>query len=52
MLGPGTKGRVELGLNMKGLPATARLAEQPAGGMCQYKVFISDVKEVDKELIG
>ena len=52
MLGPGTKGRVEVGLNMKRAPAAARLAEQPAGGMCQYKVFVSDVKEVDKELIG
>jgi hypothetical protein len=52
MLGPGTKGRVEVGLNMKGVPATARLAEQPSGGMCQYKVYVSTVGDVDKELIG
>ncbi len=52
MIGPATKTRVELGLNMKGIPATSRLAEMPAGGMCQYKVKITDAKEVDAELIA
>ncbi|MGQ0604255.1 MAG: DUF5655 domain-containing protein [Anaerolineales bacterium] len=52
MLGPGAKGRAEVGLNMKGVKATARLVEMPAGGMCQYKVYLTDAKEVDKELIG
>jgi hypothetical protein len=52
MLGPGTKGRVELGLNMKGIAPTERLIAQAPGGMCQYKVFLSNVKEVDRELIG
>ncbi len=52
MVGPGSKGRLEVGLNMKGVPATARLAEQPAGGMCQYKVFLSNAKEMDKELLA
>ena len=52
MLGPGTKGRVELGLNMKGVAATERLIAQPAGGMCQYKVFLTKKGEVDRELIG
>jgi hypothetical protein len=50
--GLGTQGRVEVGLNVKGVPGSARLVEQPAGGMCQYKVFVSDAKDVDKELIG
>lgn len=52
LLGPGTKGRIEVGLNMKGLDGTERLLAQPPGGMCQYKVFLSDIKEVDVELIG
>jgi len=52
MVGPGTRGRLEVGLNMKGVPATARLAAQPAGGMCQYKVLVADAREVDQELIG
>jgi hypothetical protein len=50
MIGPATKGRVEVGLNMKGIPPTARLIELPAGGMCQYKVDVADVSEVDQEL--
>ena len=52
MIGPSTNTRVEVGLNMKGVPATPRLIVQPPGGMCQYKVNITDVKEVDDELIA
>jgi len=52
MLGPASKGRVELGLNMKGIPGTDRLVEQQPGGMCQYKVFMEDPSEVDDELMG
>jgi len=52
MIGPATNTRVEVGLNMKGLDATARLAEMPSGGMCNYKVKVTDVAEVDAELIA
>lgn len=52
MIGPATNTRVEVGLNMKGVPGTARLLEQPAGGMCQYKVKVTTAAEVDRELIG
>jgi hypothetical protein len=52
MIGPATKGRVEVGLNMKGVPATARLIEQPAGGMCQYKVYVTQLDEVNQELFA
>ena len=52
MLGPGTKGRVELGLNMKGASPAPRLAEQPAGGMCNYKVYLSSVAEIDAEVLA
>lgn len=51
MIGPATNTRFEVGLNMKGVKATARLLALPPGGMCQYKVNLTDVKEVDKELI-
>jgi len=50
MVGPGTKGRLEVGLNMKGLETTDRLIAMPAGGMCQYKVYLTAVEEVDREL--
>ena len=52
MLGPASKGRVEVGLNMKGIPGTERLLEQKPGGMCQYKVFLDDPSQVDVELLG
>lgn len=52
MLGPGTKGRVELGLNMKGLQASDRLIAQPEGSMCQYKVYLTNLQDVDNELIS
>jgi hypothetical protein len=43
---------VEVGLNHKSLGAHARLIEQPAGGMCNYKVRLTQPDEVDAELIG
>lgn len=52
LLGPATNTRFEVGLNMKGVPGTDRLLEQPPGGMCQYKVKLTDAAEVDAELIG
>ena len=52
MVGPGTKGRLEIGLNMKGLKPSSRLIAVPPGGMCQYKVFLTSAKEVDKELVA
>lgn len=51
MIGPGTKQRIEIGINLKGLIPGDRLLELPAGGMCQYKVLISSVDEVDGELL-
>lgn len=52
MIGPATNTRVEVGLNMKGVPGTGRLQELPPKGMCDYKVKVSDAAEVDAELIG
>ena len=52
MVGPGTKGRLEIGLNLKDVPPTERLVAQPAGGMCQYKVWVTEAKEIDKELVS
>jgi Domain of unknown function (DUF5655)/Domain of unknown function (DUF4287) len=52
MIGPATNTQVEIGLNMKGVKGSARLVEQKPGGMCQYKVRVGEVKDVDKELLG
>jgi hypothetical protein len=51
-VGPPTKTRVDVGLNIKGIQATARLTELPAGGMCQYRVSLTEAKEVDRELMA
>lgn len=52
MLGPATKDQVELGINAKGLPASARLKAMPPGGMCQYSVRLSKASEIDAELMS
>ena len=52
LIGPGTKGRLEIGINMKGVVGTDRLIAQKPGGMCQYKVWLSTKAEVDGELLG
>lgn len=52
MIGPATNTRVEVGINAKGLKADPRLLEQPAGGMCNYKVRVGELGEVDAELIA
>lgn len=52
MVGPATNTRVEVGLNLKGLAGTGRLEALPPGGMCQYKVRLTDESQVDPELLG
>ena len=51
-IGPPSKARVEVGLNMKGVPATSRLIALPPGGMCQYRIDVTEASEVDRELIS
>ncbi len=45
MIGPGTKSRVDIGINIKEVEPTDRLLAMPAGSMCPYQVRISDVKK-------
>ncbi len=52
MVGPATQTRIDVGLNVKGLQPAARLLTLPAGQMCQYKVQVTELKDVDEELIG
>lgn len=51
-IGPATQTRVEVGLNMTGVPATDRLVALPPGGMCNYKVRLASADEVDAELLA
>jgi fructose-1,6-bisphosphatase/sedoheptulose 1,7-bisphosphatase-like protein len=52
MIGPATNTRVEVGLNVKGLKPHQRLQELPAGQMCNYKIKITELDEVDAQLIN
>jgi hypothetical protein len=50
MLGPATKDQIEIGLNVKELPAHPRLKPQPAGKMCNFTLRLSQASEVDATL--
>ena len=52
LVGPGTKGRLEIGINLRDFEGTDRLVAQKPGGMCQFKVWLTEKREVDKELLG
>ena len=52
MVGPASKGRLEIGLNLKGLEGTERLVAQKPGGMCQFKVYLTTPEEIDDELLS
>jgi predicted transport protein len=50
---PSTKTRVDVGINIKGRETTDRLeASGSFNGMVSHRVRLSDVKEVDKDLIN
>jgi predicted transport protein len=50
---PSTKTRVDLGLNLKDVEPTDRLAGGGAfGGMCSHKVAITSPEEIDAEVVG
>ena len=50
MIGPATQSMIEIGFNMKGQSAGPRLIEQAAGGMCNYKLRLGALAEVDADL--
>lgn len=52
MLGPATKDQLELGLNVKELPAHTRLKALPAGGMCNYSLRFGSAAEIDAPLLA
>lgn len=49
-VGPASGGRLEIGLNLKGIEPVGRL--EPSSGMCTHRVRISDASELDEELTG
>ena len=53
LIQPSTKTRVDVGVNLKGTKATGRLeASGSFNAMVSHRVRLTDVKDVNKELIG
>lgn len=49
---PATKTRIDIGLNMKGKEPTDRLEAEKPNSMCSHRVRVTDVAQIDDELIG
>jgi hypothetical protein len=52
MLGPATKGEVEIGLNSRQDEVGAGFSRLPPGGMCQFKRRIASVDAIDDDLLA
>ena len=52
MVGPKSKDRVELGINLKEDIASARVVAQKPGGMCQFAVSLAGPGDVDAEVVA
>lgn len=51
MIGPKSNTRIEIGINLRDLLENDRFIPQPKGSMCQYIVKISNIDDVNNELI-
>ncbi|MBM3728993.1 MAG: DUF4287 domain-containing protein [Acidobacteria bacterium] len=52
MIGPATNTRVELGLNGKNLRGDERLEPLPPGGMCNYRIRLTEAAQVDEAMLA
>jgi len=51
ILNPVTKTRFEIGINLKGQEPTGKLESEKPNSMCSHKINLSDLKDIDKEVI-
>jgi hypothetical protein len=49
-VGPGSRGRIEIGLNLRNEPAEGRLEALPPGGMCSHRLFVARPEDLDDEV--
>ncbi len=53
VLQPATKTRFEIGINLKGQEPKGKLeAINSANAMCSHKINLSDISDIDREIIG
>ncbi len=51
ILNPASKARFEIGFNLKGIEPKGKLEAEKPNGICSHKINLSDMKEIDKEVI-
>jgi predicted transport protein len=51
ILNPASKTRFEIGFNLKGIDPKGKLEAEKPNGICSHKINLSDIKEIDKEVI-
>jgi predicted transport protein len=51
-LNPASKTRFEIGLNLKGIEANGRLEAEKPDGICSHKINLTDLSEIDQEVLG
>ncbi len=52
ILNPASKTRFEIGFNLKGEEAKGKLELEKPNGICSHKINLSDINEIDQEVIG
>lgn len=50
-LNPATKIRFEIGINLKGQEPTGKLEPEKPNAMCSHKIILSDINDIDEEVI-
>ena len=51
ILNPASKTRFEIGFNLKGVEPKGKLEAEKPNGICSHKINLSDIAEIDKEVV-
>jgi predicted transport protein len=52
ILNPASKSRFEIGFNLKGVEPKGKLEAEKPDGICSHKINLTDIKEIDAEVIS